>query len=342
MTANFFDVLGIHDRPRPRSPPEDDVPGAPAVAVISHAYWLGRFAADPAVVGRQVQINAQPFTIVGVTQQAFAGGESGLRFDLWVPVGATPLVMPGGNRLEAPGIRWLKLLARLKPGVSVDQARAELESTVSALRAGTRGRRDIDHGVVYPMSDSPTGGVAVLRPVLLILMAVAGIVLLIACANLAGLLLARASARRREIAIRLSMGARRSRIIQQLLVEGAVLSALGAAAAMVAVQWTSGLLIGFAPPSELPIFLDVTVDNRVLGFTAAVAVLHDAAVCAGTGPQASTADLAPDTAGCGHRGPRLRASSAASRAGRGAGRTVDHAAGRRGPVHAQPRTRRRA
>ena len=290
VSANFFDVLGVHAAQGRVFGAADDVPGAPAVAVINHAYWMGRFGADPAIVGRQVLINAQPFTIVGVAQPGFAGGESGLRFDLWIPMGATPLVMPGGGRLEIPGSRWLSMLARLKPGVTIEQARAELESTVAAMRAEHASYTD-HHAAVYPLSQSPTGGVAVLRPVLLILMTVAVIVLLIACANLAGLLLARASARQREIAIRLSIGARRSRIVQQLLVEGAVLSALGTAAAMIVVQWTSGLLMGFAPPSELPIFLDVAIDGRVLAFAAAVAIFTTLLCALAPAVQASAADL---------------------------------------------------
>jgi predicted permease len=290
VSANFFDVLGVRAVQGRLFGPADDVPRAPAVAVINHAYWLGRFGADPAAVGRQVRINAQPFTIVGVAQPGFAGGESGLRFDLWIPMGATPLVMPGGSRLEVRGSRWLSLLARLKPGVSIDQARAELESTIAVLRSEHPSYAD-HHAGVHPLSQSPTGGVAVLRPVLLILMTVAVIVLLIACAHLAGLLLARASARQREIAIRLSMGARRSRIVQQLLVEGAVLSVLGTAAALAVLQWTSGLLIGFAPPSEMPISLDVAVDNRVLWFAAGVAIFTTLLCALAPAVQASATDL---------------------------------------------------
>ncbi|MGH9386726.1 MAG: ADOP family duplicated permease [Vicinamibacterales bacterium] len=274
VTANFFDVLGVGAVVGRTLTPADDVPGAPAVAVMSHDYWKRRFNADPQVVGRQVRINAQPFTIVGVADAGFQGGESGLSYDLWVPTGSQSLVMPGGDRLEARGSRWLSLLARLAPGTSIDQARAELDSTIERMRATFASQnRYIEHrAAVFPLDQSPTGGVSVLRPVLLILMAVAVVVLLIACANLAGLLLARASARQREIAIRLSMGAGRWRIVQQLLVEGVVLAALGTAGALVALQWTMGLLIGFAPPSELPIQLNVSVDARVLWFTALVAV----------------------------------------------------------------------
>jgi predicted permease len=274
VTSNFFDVLGVGPTVGRTFTQADDVPGAPAVAVMSHDYWTRRFNADPQVVGRQIRINAQPFTVVGVARAGFQGGESGLSYDLWVPTGTQSLVMPGGDRLEARGSRWLTVLARLAPGATIDQARAEFDSTIEGMRTAFASQnRYIEHrAAVFTLDQSPTGGVSVLRPVLLILMAVAVVVLLIACANLAGLLLARASARQREIAIRLSMGAGRWRIVQQLLVEGVVLAGLGTVGAMLALQWTMELLIGFAPPSELPIKLDVAVDAQVLWFAAAIAV----------------------------------------------------------------------
>ena len=274
VTANFFDVLGVPITLGRGFIPTEDVPGAPATVVLSHEYWMRRLSGDANVIGRAIKINAQPFTIVGVAAPEFRGGDSGLAYAMWVPMGTQPIVTPGGNRLEIRGSRWLSVLARLAPGVTPEQARAELDSIVEQMRqTWASEKRYIDHrGGVFTLDKSPTGGVSVLRPVLLILAAVAGVVLLITCANLAGLMLARASARQREIAIRLSMGAGRWRIMQQLLVEGALLAGLGSIAAVIALRWTSGLLIGFAPPSELPIRLDVAVDARVLWFTAALAV----------------------------------------------------------------------
>ena len=204
---------------------------------------------------------------------------------MWLPIGTQPVVMPGGDRLDVRGSRWMSLIARLAPGSSREQARAELDSTIEQMRTtwASQGRY-IDHrAAVFPLDNSPNGGVSVLRPVLLILMAVAAIVLLITCANLAGLLLARASARQREMAIRLSMGAGRWRIVQQLLVEGVVLAGLGSVAALVALRWTSGLLIGFAPPSELPIHLDVAVDAPRAVVHGGRRRRHRAAVRAGAG-----------------------------------------------------------
>ena len=274
VTANFFDVIGAPVPVGRGFTAQEELPGTAATVVLSHAYWQRRFNGDPNVIGRQVKINSQPFTIVGVAAKGFHGAVAGLSYDLFLPIGTQPAVMPGGGRLEVRGSRWLSLVGRLAPGSSREQARAELDSTIASMRtAWASQNRYVDfQAAVFPLDNSPDGGISVLRPVLLILMAVGGVVLLITCANLAGLLLARASSRQREIAIRLSMGAGRWRIVQQLLIEGMVLAGLGSVAALVALQWTSGLLIGFAPPSELPIHLDVAVDARVLWFTAAIAI----------------------------------------------------------------------
>ena len=302
VTSNYFDVLGVPTwRGRPLQA-SDDVPGAPAVVVISHDYWVGRFAGSEGVVGRQVQINAQPFTIVGVAQPGFLGGASALQFDMWVPVGTQPEVSPGGNRLEARGSRWLSVLARRHPGVTVDQARADLAAFVARLAAAYPGYTDTV-GTVYTLMDSPAnGGISVLRPVLLVLMTVAAIVLLIACANLAGLLLARAAARQREMAIRLSVGAGRARLVQQLLIEASMLALMGTGAALIALRWTSGLLLSFAPPSELPIHLAVAVDAPVVIFTASIAFAT--LILFGLVPalQATLADLAGTLSAAGSTG----------------------------------------
>jgi predicted permease len=274
VTANFFDVLGAPIVLGRGFAPDDDKAGTAAAVVLSDRYWQSRFNRDANVIGRQIRINSQPFTIVGVTGPGFFGASAGLSFDLFVPMGTQPVVMAGGSRLDARGSRWLALIARLAPGSSIDQTRAELDSILEGLRqTWASQKRYIEHRAgVFPTNNSPDGGIAVLRPVLLILSAVAIVVLLITCANLAGLLLARASSRQKEIAIRLSMGAGRWRIVQQLLVEGIVLAGLGAVGALIALRWTSGLLSGFAPPSELPIHLEVNVDAAVVWFTAAIAI----------------------------------------------------------------------
>ena len=293
VTSNFFDVLGAPVVLGRGFTAEDEKPGTQAV-VLSDAYWQRRFNGDPSVIGRQIRINAQPFTIVGVAGPKFLGGVSGLSHDMWVPMGAQPVVMAGGSRFDVRGSRWLALIGRLAPGSSREQVRQEFDAILEQMRQTWAGQgRYLEHrAAVFPLDNAPDGGIAVLRPVLLILTAVAGVVLLITCANLAGLLLARASSRQREIAIRLSMGAGRVRIIQQLLVEGVVLATLGAAAALIALRWTSGLLIGFAPPSELPIHLAVSVDATVVWFTAAIAIGTVLLFALAPAAQAAPADVA--------------------------------------------------
>ena len=294
VTTNFFDVIGAPIALGRGFTAQEEVAGSAPTTVLSHAYWTRRFNGDRHVIGRQIKINSQSFTIIGVAAEGFHGAVSGLSYDLFLPIGAQPAVMPGGNRLDVRGSRWLSLVGRLAPGSSREQARDELDATIAAMRTTwTSQGRYVDYqAAVFPLDNSPDGGISVLRPVLLILMAVGGVVLLITCANLAGLLLARASARQREIAIRLSMGAGRWRIVQQLLIEGMVLAGLGSIGALVALRWTSGLLVGFAPPSELPIHLDVAVDARVLWFTAVIAVGTVVLFALAPAAQAAPADVA--------------------------------------------------
>ncbi|MEZ5291958.1 MAG: ADOP family duplicated permease [Vicinamibacterales bacterium] len=273
VTANYFDVLGVPMALGRAFTPGDDRAGTVPTAVLAHRYWTGRFGADPDVIGRAVRVNAQVVTIVGVAAPGFQGGESGLAYDLWLPLGAHPAVAPGPSRLDARGSRWLTVIGRLAPHATPDTVRAELDRTIDRMRRAfaAEGRYVEHRGAVFALSASPNGAVAILRPVLLVLMAVALVVLLVTCANLAGLILARSSARQREMAVRLSMGASRGRLVRQLLLEGAMLSALGAVGAVAALRWTAGLLVGMAPPSELPIALSVPVDARVLAVTAACA-----------------------------------------------------------------------
>jgi predicted permease len=294
VTANFFDVLGVRMALGRSFTADEERPGTTPTVVLSDTYWKRRFNRDAAVIGRQIRINAHPFTIVGVAAPGFHGSVSGLSYDMWLPIGTQPVMSAGGSRLDVRGSRWLQLVGRLAPGATREQLRAELDSVIEGMRATWASQqRYIDHrAAVFPMDNAPDGGIAVLRPVLLILMSVAGLVLLITCANLAGLLLARASARQKEIAIRLSMGAGRWRIVQQLLIEGLVLAGLGAVGALVALRWTAGLLVGFAPPSELPIYLDVTIDATVVWFTAAVAVATVLLFALAPAAQAAPLDVA--------------------------------------------------
>jgi predicted permease len=267
VTANFFDVLGV--RPalgRTFVPEEDRTPRAAPVAVISHGLWQRRFGGDPNVVNRRVDINGHPFTIVGVTPPEFQGSMTALAYDLWVPMMMQPVIMTGGDRLAQRDNHWLSAFGRLAPGATAAQARDELDAITRQVAAGRSAYKDVGVSVAL-LRDSTDGAISALRPVLLALAMVAGLVLLIACANLANLMIARGTTRHREIAIRTSMGASRSRIVGQLLTESALIAAGGAAVALVIARWTAGTLMLFAPPTEFPISLNVQLDMRVFIFT---------------------------------------------------------------------------
>lgn len=272
VSGNFFDVVGA--RPmlgRTFLPAEDGTPGGAPVIVLSHAYWQGRFAADPTIVGRSVKVNGHPYTVIGVMHPGFIGTAFGLAAHAWVPLMQQPQLQAGGSRLEARGSSSLQALVRLRDGVSAAQARAELEN----IRAQLEREHPANEGwrlALVPVWSAPWGAPMALRPVLVVLSGVVIVLLMIACANVASLLLSKAVGRRREIAVRLSLGARRGRIVRQLLVESTMLSLVGGALGVAVAYWSAGLLMAFVPPVDVPIDLGLRVDARVYLFTLAVSL----------------------------------------------------------------------
>ncbi|MHC1766606.1 MAG: ABC transporter permease [Verrucomicrobiia bacterium] len=291
-TANFFDVLGV--KPvigRTFLADEDQRPGGDPVLVISHAYWQRRFAGRPDIVGQVVELNRVSFTIIGVAPPGFHGTMSGLRMDFWAPVSMHQQVANFGS-LQSRGDHWLHTQARLQPGVTLGRAQTAIDTFARQLeKAYPDTNQEIGMRAV-PMWKAPYGAPALMLPVIRILMAVSLGVLLIVAANVANLLLARASSRRKEISIRLAIGASRARLIRQLLTESVVLAGLGGALGIVFATWGVALFPAFLPNTHLPIGFDFRLDMQTLGFTLALSVLTGIVFGLAPALQASTAELA--------------------------------------------------
>jgi putative ABC transport system permease protein len=273
VTGNYFDVLGA--RPvlgRGFLPEEDRTPNTHPVVVFSHNFWHRQFAGDPAVIGRTVTLNGRAFTVIGVGPPGFRGSEPFLSLDVWVPVMMQPAITSGGDRLAMRGNSWLSVLVKLKPGVGIARAQADLD--VIARDLVTAYPVDLGRGVrLYELWRAPGTGGGTPATVMGIQLGVVGIVLLIACANVANLLLARAASRQRETAVRLTLGASRSRLVQQLLTESTLLACAGGMAGIAMAFWTTGLVQWFVPPAPLPIELDSSIGVPVLAFAIALTVI---------------------------------------------------------------------
>ena len=267
VTAGFFDVLRVRPAIGRVFTSEAEVDGRDRVAVISDAFWRRRFAADPGIVGRTIPLDAGAFEVVGIMPAEFAYPVGVLRAtDLWIPY-----VVPATERVRGRGYSiYLQTIARLKPGVTVAQAESQMDQVAKALQTTyPEWNRNVTFGV-RPLIDHLLG--ARTRSWLLLLLGAVGLVLLIACANVANLLLARATAREREIGIRAALGAGRWRLVRQLLAESLVLSIVGTACAVVLAWWAIGLLKS-AMPEGVPRVGQIALDLRVLGAAAGLSLL---------------------------------------------------------------------
>lgn len=291
-TGNYFQTLGVNAIiGRVFTPDDDRTPGGHPVAVLSYASWKQRFGGDPQVAGRTVKINGLDFTILGVTPPGFSGTELLYVPEIWVPMMMEPQIEPGNPWLERRQTSNTAVVGRLKPGVTRAQAESALNAIARDLSQQYLGAPDAKR---IRLSAPGLFGAMLRRPMLAfstVLFALAGLVLLIACANLASLLLARAADRRKEISIRLSLGAGRWQLIQQLLAESFVLAAMGGIAGCVLGIWIVDAVSNWRPPVDFPLNTHVQIDARVFVFTAALSIL--ASILFGVVPalHATRADL---------------------------------------------------
>jgi putative ABC transport system permease protein len=300
VSGNYFSLLRIGAAlGRTLRPDDDRIPGGHPLVVLSHGYWTARFASDPAVIGRTIIIDGQPLTIIGVAQKGFDGIELGRPSRMWLPV-AMKAQMTQGWFSEAVTLQnrrtfWVQVFARLKPGVSPEAAQASLQPGFRAMlqqellepgfeSVGADGRAAFLRSTVTVQTASQ--GRPSLREgyglPLQVLMAIAGLVLLIACANVANLLLERASARQREVAVRMALGARIGQIVRHALVESLVLSMLGGACGLLLAVWIAEALVGFVATDEASINVMTVPDWRILLFMFAASV--GAGLLFGTAP----------------------------------------------------------
>ena len=288
VSGNYFDVLGVTPhKGRTFSSEEDLVPGKHPVAVLGYNLWQRRFNSDPELVGKTVTINEQQLTVVGIAPPQYNGMVRGLGIDIWVPMMTLPLVNPGGERSLSRGNRGLRMVGRLKPGTTIDQARARFNLLTQEMRAAHPeewmskhdGSGKVRESFVTVLSESetriPPDMQSAAWGVFALLFVIINLVLLIACINLAGMLLARAVSRRKEIAVRLAVGASRVRIIRQLLTESVLLSVIAGIAGILLAIWLLNVAVAALPslPEGIRVAIDLRLDWRVVFYTLAFATI---------------------------------------------------------------------
>ena len=275
VSENYFQVLGVRPAHGRFFLPEEGRPGTAPVAVISDALFRSRFNADPSIVGTSILLNAKPFTVVGVAPPGFLGAMRPMMQDVWIPIHSSVALDNMAGDLTNRGGRSTFIMARLAPGVTLDAAQARMNVLAGRLHSeypdewtdiNNRGRLitllpESAARVPPQVRNRALGFVA-------LLMATVGIMLLVCCANVASLMLARSASRGREIGVRISLGATRRRLVQQLLVESALVAVIGGALGILIAVWATGAMLSLIPPLPIKISLDLSVDSRVLIFTA--------------------------------------------------------------------------
>ena len=297
VSANYFDVLQVKPiMGRTFLPDEDKTIGGNPVVVLGHSFWQRRMAGDPNIVGKTVRLNNRAYEVIGIGPDYFHGSKFALAMDFWVPISMAEELRRNPEILADRGSHWMNVVGRLKPGVSMDQASADVNaiatrlnqaypteraSTTQAKVMGEVDGRFEDMGGIFKSA----GGIA---------MAIVGLILLIACANVANLMLARAAARRKEIGIRLALGANRARLVRQLLTESLLLSIAGGALGLLLAFWVSDLMEGFIPVLEYNVISDFfAIDSRALIFTLIISLATGLVFGLAPALQSSNPDVVP-------------------------------------------------
>jgi predicted permease len=291
-SADYFEVLGVHPYlGRTLISTKADERAGAAIAVLSYNLWQTYFAGDPEIIGKTIQLNLHPYTIVGIAPKNFRGCKSGLRTDIFLPLAADGPIW-GNSRIENRGVPWINVLGVLRPGVDAHQADNEMNLLMQRISAQYpaehRGANQIS---TDPLWRSPFGANVYMAGTLPILLALAAVLLLLACANVANLLLVRSVARRREFAIRFALGAGRGALVRQLMAENLLLAMAGGAIALSLTMWTSKTLGAFLSPAVLPLALDGQLDRRVM--TATILVSFMTALLSGALPAVRTSCISP-------------------------------------------------